>query len=92
MKLENGVLPAGGRIAVWLKKVGETEPTLRPNNVDVRGHFLIEGISGGTYELSVSVNMNNGRRAPNVKQIVNVADGAATEVEVSVDLQPTPNP
>lgn len=92
VRLENGVLPAGGRIAVWLKKVGETEPTLRPNNVDVRGHFLIEGISAGTYELNVSVNMNNGRPAPNVKQVVNVADGAATEVEVSVDLQPTPNP
>jgi hypothetical protein len=92
VKLENGVLPVGGRIAVWIKKVGETEPTLRPSNVDVRGHFLIEGISAGTYELNVSVNLNNGRRVPNVKQIVNVADGAATDVEVSVDVQPTPNP
>ena len=61
------------------------------NIVDVRGHFLIEGIPAGTYELNVTINLNQEKRLPNIKQMVDVADGAATEVEVVADLKPTPN-
>jgi hypothetical protein len=92
IKYENGVLPAGARVGVLFKKAGETEPAMRGSSVDVRGHFLIEGIAAGTYELNVSVNVNSGRRPPPVKQMVNVADGAVTDVELTVDLQPAPNP
>jgi protocatechuate 3,4-dioxygenase beta subunit len=92
LKYENGTLPPEARVGVWIKKPGETEPTLRGNSVDVRGHFLLEGIAAGTYELNVSVNVNTGRRLPPLKQMVNVADGAVTDVEVIVDLQPAPNP
>ncbi len=91
LKYENGPLPPGARISVSIKKTGAIETPTRGSMVDVRGHFLIEGISTGTYELNVSVNLNNGGRLPNTKQIVDVADGAATVVEITVDLQPTPN-
>jgi hypothetical protein len=91
IKYENDLLPPGARVGVWLKKPGETGPN-RGNAVDVRGHFLIEGIPAGTYELNVTVNMNNGRSLAPFKQMVNVADGAVTDVEVTIDLQPAPNP
>jgi hypothetical protein len=92
LKYENGPLPPGARVGVWLKKPGAAEPQNRGNYVDMRGHFLIEGISAGTYEINVNVNLNNGRRLPIFKQMVEVADGTATDIEVTVDLQAAPNP
>jgi len=91
LKYENGPLPSGARVAVWIKKPGAMEAANRMNIVDVRGHFLIEGIPAGTYELNVTINLNQEKRLPNIKQMVDVADGAATEVEVVADLKPTPN-
>ncbi len=90
LKYENGPLPPGARVAVWIKKPGSMEPTIRGNTVDVRGHFLIEGVSAGTYEINVAINLSNERRLPNIKQMVDVADGAATDVEIVADLKPPP--
>lgn len=91
VKYENGPLPQGARVAVWIRKPGSMESSSRGNIVDVRGHFLIEGLAAGTYELNVAIYLNNERSLPNIKQMVDVADGAATEVEVVADLKPTPN-
>ena len=52
VKFENGSLPSGSQIAVLLTKPGETsDMNMRPAQVDSRGHFVIEGLAAGSYEL-----------------------------------------
>src|SRR4029077_9209205 len=60
--LENGPLPAGGSIFVRLVRPGETSLFVQPASVDPRGHFLIDGLPGGLYELSVSVFWPGGKQ------------------------------
>ena len=93
VKLENGTLPSGGRLMIRLTKPGDPLANVRPSITDSRGHFLIEGLAAGNYELMVIAYAPEWRgRPPTVKQIVTVADGAATEVTVTLDLTPAPNP
>lgn len=87
VKILNGPLPSGGYMNVWLRRTGDTERTLRPRNLDSRGHFVIEGIPPGEYELNVSVNLPGVRTPPTTKQMVQIIDGA-NNVEVAVDIKP----
>jgi len=89
VKVENGPLPADGRVLVWLKKLGEAESSLRPYNTDLRGHFLIEGVSAGEYELRVQANVPR-REPPSATQQVTVAEGTVSDVVITVDLKPKP--
>jgi protocatechuate 3,4-dioxygenase beta subunit len=95
VKFENGEPPENSRSYVWLKQVGENGATLRPVAIiDARGHFLFESVPAGNYELNVNTNLP-GRRGKVTKQLINVTEGTATDVEVTVDLKPppdTPNP
>ena len=90
VKLENGPLLPGGQIVVWIKKLGETESNPRPYNLDARGHFLIEGVAAGSYELNVSVNFPGRRAPPTAKQLIDVSEGSATDVVVNLDLKANP--
>jgi hypothetical protein len=90
VKLENGPLPPNGRIVVWIKKPGDTNPYYRPYNLDSRGHFLIEGVPAGSYELNVNGNIPGRRAPPSVKQPIEVADGTVSDVVVTLDLKPNP--
>lgn len=93
VKLENGTWPSSGRLMIQLTKPGDQTRNIRPVEADSRGHFLIEGLAAGNYELMVIAYAPEWRgRPPTVKQNVSVADGAATDVTVTVDLTPTPNP
>lgn len=93
VKLENGTWPSSGRLMIQLTKPGDQTRNLRPVEADSRGHFLIEGLAAGDYELMVIAYAPEWRgRPPTVKQIVTVTDAAATEVTVTIDLTPTPNP
>jgi hypothetical protein len=89
VKLENGPLPPGGRISVWIKKVGDTESNFRQYNADARGHFLIEGIPAGSYELNVSANILRGR-GPTTKQLIEVSEDTVTNAVVTLDLKSDP--
>ena len=89
VKIENGPLPADARLMVWLKKLGEAESNFRPYNPDLRGHFLIEGVSAGEYELRVQANVPR-RQSPSATQQVTVAEGAVSDVVISLDLKPKP--
>jgi hypothetical protein len=84
---ENGPLPAGGRIIVRVVKPGETGSNLQIS-VDARGHFSIEGLPGGLYELTVIVSLPGAKQRPPVRQQVSLQDGVVTDVTVSVDLGP----
>jgi hypothetical protein len=90
VKLENGPLPAGGRIAISIKKLGATESSFRPYSLDARGHFLIEGVAAGSYELNINANIPGRRTAPSTRQPVEVSEGTVTDVVVSLDLKSNP--
>lgn len=93
VNIANGPLPSGARIMLRLARIGEPSQGLRPQEADSRGHFIIEGVPAGTYDLFVSTFIPNSRqRPPWAKQSVNVADGAATEVTVTLDLNPKGDP
>lgn len=92
VKLENGTLPEGAQMFARLTKPGESPPSIRPSAVDARGHFLMEGIPPGNYEVLVQVFSSN-RTAPRMaKREVTVQDGIVTDVMLTVDLTPPPTP
>jgi hypothetical protein len=75
-----------------LKKLSDTESNVRPYNLDSRGHFLIEGLAAGSYEINVNANVP-GRRTLSVKQPISVTEGTVSDVVVVLDLKaPAPNP
>ena len=90
VKLENGPLPSGGRVVVWIKRLGDTESNFRHYNLDARGHFLIEGVSAGSYELNVNANIPGRGSPPKAKQPIEVSEGTVTDVVVSLDLESNP--
>lgn len=93
VKLENGTLPPEGRIFARLLRPGENPgmSMTQPPQVDARGHFILEGLPPGTYELHVSV--TTGRPGPprTVKQNITLQDGIINDVVVTIDLGATPN-
>ena len=94
VKLENGSLPPGVIMFVRVSKPGETGPaSVRPAQVDARGHFLMEGIPPGAYELMVMVPGGPGGSPRRVKQDVSVQNGVTTDVVITIDLSaPPPKP
>ena len=95
VKLENGVLPPSGHLVASLSKVGDSNWNNDGGGTaaDARGHFLIEGLAAGTYELTVAAYVPEWRQRPRTtKQLVTVTDGAATDVLVTIDLTPPKNP
>ena len=87
VKVENGSLPDGARVLIRLGKQGETFPGFRPTPVDERGHFLIEGVPAGTYELSTMVTGVPSSGPPRtVKQEVTVPDGGVSNLTITIDL------
>jgi hypothetical protein len=94
VRAENGTLPADARIFIRVTKAGEATSTIRPPLVDARGHFILEGLAGGTYDFFVTVFTPGRQRGPQpvAKQQVTVADGALTEVTITVDLDQKTTP
>jgi hypothetical protein len=91
IKIENGILPTEARLMVRLVKPEQASPM--GSSVDARGRFALEGIPAGTYELWVNCYIPNSRtRQPSTKQSVIVTEGAATELEVVLDLDPNLSP
>jgi 5-hydroxyisourate hydrolase-like protein (transthyretin family) len=88
IKIENGTLPPDARFVVQAGRPDDPEASFRGGTeADARGHFLIEGLAAGTYEVSVIMFAPNmRRRAPQAKQMVTVTDGAATDVLITLDL------
>jgi Carboxypeptidase regulatory-like domain len=84
VKLENGTQPEGTRILLRIMKDKEPVSMMRPPQADARGHFLIDGLTAGVYEISASVAGHIGRRE------VSVQDGIATDVEITIDFNAPP--
>lgn len=93
VKLENGILPPSGHLVVSVSRAGDNSPNDGGYEPDARGRFLISGLATGTYELRISAYIPEWRQTPRItKQVVNVTDGAATDVLVIVDLTPPKKP
>lgn len=93
VEIENGTLPAGARIFIHIVKPAERENSinLRPPPVDARGHFLIEGIPAGTYEVWASVSGVASRSNLQAKREVTFQDGVTTDITLTIDMNP-PSP
>lgn len=94
VNFENGPPAAGTRFWVRLSKPGDNEARFQQREVDTRGRFLLENVSPGSYDLHVnafSPGAPDARgRTPTATQSITVADGAVTEVVISIDLAPSP--
>ena len=75
-----------------LVKPGESPTGIRPGQVDSRGHFLMEGIPPGNYELSVQFFGTGAPQMPAPKREVSVQNGVVTDVMITVDLPTQPKP
>ena len=91
VRIENDSLPDGARIFVRLVKPGETL-NIRPPNVDERGHFFVDGLSPGSYEITASIIGGNAKPTRSVKQTVVLEDGVTTDVNITLDLAAGPKP
>ena len=85
IRFVNGELPANSRAFVWLRKQGDTSGNNRNSSLDARGHFAMEAVPGGSYE--IVVNIYPPGREPAAKQSINVSEGATTDVEILIDLK-----
>jgi hypothetical protein len=96
VKIENGELPANAQFFVRI--TGSEEPqresrTWPHPEVDSRGHFLVEGLAAGTYQIHASLVIPGSQVRPSsVTQQVNVVDGTVTEVSLTLSLAPVPGP
>jgi hypothetical protein len=90
--IENGPLPAGTRIYLQLTRPGERVSFLRPPQVDERGHFLLEGIPAGVYELTAYIVGGPPKQRKPVKREVSLTDGITSDVNFSVDVATETNP
>ncbi|HEX7331259.1 MAG TPA: carboxypeptidase regulatory-like domain-containing protein [Pyrinomonadaceae bacterium] len=87
VKIENGSLPEGARILLRLTKPGEVLPNFRPLTVaDERGHFLIDAMPAGTYELWASISDTATVQARSAKRDVTLLDGQVTELTITIDM------
>ncbi|HKG47157.1 MAG TPA: carboxypeptidase regulatory-like domain-containing protein [Pyrinomonadaceae bacterium] len=93
VKLENGTLPEGARIFVRLTKPSEQLSNLALPTVDARGHFLIEGIQGGTYQIHALIGGPHPVLPPRmVRREITVQDGVTTDVTLTIDMSAPPKP
>lgn len=86
INLENGTLPPGARYAVRVVRPNENNMYLRPPAADARGHFVMDGLPAGTYEITVTIVGANVRMPQPVKRLVTVTDGAITDVAITIDM------
>jgi protocatechuate 3,4-dioxygenase beta subunit len=92
VNVENGELPPGARIFIRLAKPGEKLSNLRQPQVDARGHFLIEGLPAGTYEVHASVALAPQMPPRMVMREVSVQEGVTTDITLTIDLTPPQKP
>lgn len=87
IKIENGPLPTEARLFIQLAKPGDTSFMVRPQVVDARGRFAVEGVPAGTFELYAQCSIPGSRvRPPSARQSITVTEGSVTEVELVIDL------
>lgn len=89
VNVDAGLVPEGARTLARLMRPGMQNSSVSAALVDARGHFLMEGIPPGVYELVVWQTVPGARtRPPSAKQQVTIQDGVVNEVSVTLELPP----
>jgi protocatechuate 3,4-dioxygenase beta subunit len=89
-----GALPENVVFFVMSRRVDgpRQDVATRPTRADARGYFVLEGLTPGQYELQGMISFMGppppewGRRPRSVKQTVEVANGQAAQVTMTLDL------
>jgi hypothetical protein len=104
VKIQNGTLAQGARVFARLAPVGQQQggrgANLGAASVDSRGHFIIQNVPAGSYNLIVSVFNQTGRRGGQrqpqqpvtTQQQVNVSEGQVSNVTAVLDLGQSQTP
>jgi hypothetical protein len=94
VKMGDGPLPTGARLMVRLEKPGDPSFVVHrnPQDVDARGHFALEGVPAGSYDLWIHSSIPGLRSGRTTKQSVSVTEGSVTDVEVVIDLEANTSP
>lgn len=87
--VENGTLPSSARFYVRVSKPGEKFSNVRLGQVDARGHFLIEGLAAGMYDVWAAVG-GVGMMTREAKREVSVQDGVIIDMTITIDLNALP--
>lgn len=90
VNFDRGLAPEGARMFARLIKTGTASVTANAL-VDARGHFLLEGIPSGVYEISISLFVPGTRMQSVGKQQVTLQDGVVSDVTLTLEL-PAPKP
>lgn len=92
-KVVNGTLPDDARFSVRLSRIGEPQPMpVGMTQMDTRGHFVIEGVPAGLYEIVGAVVTADRRIRRSAKEQVNVTAGASTDVTLVIDASEPKSP
>ena len=87
VNVENGTIGPNTRFFVRITKAGDKLSNLRQPQVDSRGHFLMEGLPAGVYDLTAGIAAG---RQQSAKRSVTLVDGETTDVTLTIDLTPSP--
>ncbi len=92
VNVDAGLMPQGARLFARLNKPG-AQVSFGTASVDARGHFLMEGVPAGVYEVVVFLSgVPTSGPQPSVKQEVTLQDNAVTEVSLTLNLSQQPEP
>lgn len=90
VEIRGGILPPNTRLSVSAVREGAARNDFGASlaEVDSRGQFLIEGLSQGTYKLTLSEMRFTGEpsKLPRVEQVVSVANSGRQEAVLVLDL------
>jgi hypothetical protein len=89
VRFEGDTMPLDSRSFIGCKREGASQGT--GANLDSRGHFIINNLAPGTYELNLQISVSRNstyRPGPPLKQTVSVSNDAETEVTFTVDSRP----
>jgi len=92
VKIETGTLPQNAVLYVSVRLLGDdgglfTSRFNESAQVDARGHFLLERLIPGTYEVTAALHMPESRtKLPRISQQVVVAGGAVENITLTLDL------
>jgi hypothetical protein len=97
IKLPTGFeLPATARLRIFVARTEDlgTGSNISPVEADARGHFRVDGLTGGTYEIVVGAFVTAPPTRtpiiPPIRQTVVVTSGAVTDVEITLQ-KPVPH-
>ena len=89
VRIEGGPLPEGAYLDAAFIRPGSSL-TIGHTRVDARGQFVFERVPPGNYEVGVNAYLQSGRVS--ARQAVVTSNGVATEITITLNLNPKPGP